>query len=287
MSEETKQADTGVAESELPDTWDEAAKPKADVAKEQPETSDDDADKPEGEADETAEAEEDESEGEDDRPKKPSRSERLRRQNERLRAENEALKSGSAVKAVEDKGALEAVIAQKVGPEPQEADYADWFAFERAMNAYEADKRTVTRQVKEQAETAKAAQVERMRDLADDYQDHLKAAAKELPDLMNVLKKATFVPTPIVEMLILEAGEKAPLVAYHLAQNPKAAASINAMSPVEAAREIGRIEGRVSIPKNKATRAPSPVTPVKGGASPSRGIGKSMSDYERWRNSGD
>lgn len=285
MSEETTQAEAGVTESELPETWDEAAKPKADAVKVQPEAPESEPEEPEGEADEADEAEGDE--GEDERPKKPSRSERLRRQNERLKAENAALKSGSAISAVEDKGALEAIVAAKVGAVPKEEDFpGDWFAFERAMNAYEADKRTVTRQVREQAEAAKLAHVERIRDLADDYQDHLRAAAKELPDLMDVLKKATFKPSHTVEMLILEAGEKAPLVAYHLAQNPKIAAELNAMSPVAAAREIGRIEGRVSIPKNKVTRAPSPVTPVKGGASPTRGVGKSMSDYERWRNSG-
>lgn len=283
MSEDTKQAETGVTESELPDTWDEAAKPAGDAVKEQPKAEDADTEKPEGDADQADEAEGDE--GEDEKPKKPSRSERLRRQNERLKAEIEALRSGSAVKAVEDKGAIEAVVAERVGPEPKEADYADWFAYERAMNAYEADKRLVTRQVKEQSEAAKGAHIERLRDLADDYQDNLKALEKALPDLRDVLTKATFTPNPTVELLILEAGEKAPLVAYHLAQNPKTAAALNAMSPVQAAREIGRIEGRVAIPKNTATRAPSPVQPVKGSASPSRGLGKSMSDYERWRNS--
>ncbi len=286
MSEDTKQADTGVAESELPDTWDEAAKPAGDAVKDAAKAEPTDTEEPdEGDAEQADEAEGDEGEGESDKPKKPSRSERLRRQNERLKAEIEALRSGSAVKAVEDKGALDAVVAERVGPEPKEADYADWFAYERAMTAYEADKRIVARQVKEQAEAAKGAQMERIRDLADDYQDNLKALEKTLPDLREVLGKATFAPTPTVELLILEAGDKAPLVAYHLAQNPKTAAALNAMSPVEAAREIGRIEGRVSIPTNKATRAPSPVSPVKGSASPTRGLGKSMSDYERWRNS--
>lgn len=283
MSEDTKQAETGVTESELPDTWDEAAKPAGDAVKDEAKATDADTEEPEGDADQADEAEGDEGEGE--KPKKPSRSERLRRQNERLKAEIEALRSGSAVSAVEDKGAFEAAVTERVGPEPKEADYADWFAYERAMTAYEADKRIVSRQMKEEVKAAKGAQMERIRDLAEDYQDNLKALEKTLPDLREVLTKATFAPTPTVEMLILEAGDKAPLVAYHLAQNPKTAAALNAMSPVEAAREIGRIEGRVSIPTNKATRTPSPVSPVKGSASPSRGLGKSMSDYERWRNS--
>lgn len=212
----------------------------------------------------------DDERSDEDRPKKPSRSERLRRQNERLKAEIETLKSGSAVSAVEDKGALEAYVAQKVGPAPQESDFPnDWFAYERAMTAYEADRRIVTRQVREQVDQAKGAQAERLRDLADDYQDNLKVAAKAVPDLMDVLTKATITVNRNVEVLILEAGDKAPLVAYHLAQNPKTAARLNAMSPVEAAREIGRIEARMSLPKPKTTTSASaPLSSLKGSAAP-------------------
>lgn len=270
MSEENVElASPAVAESVRSESQPVTTEPKVtspdDVAE-------DEAKETPAEPEPKAEAEDDDTEadeGEDERPKKPSRSERLRRQNERLKAEIETLKSGSAVNAVEDKAAIEAAIAQKVGEPPKEADYADWFAYERAMTAYEADKRIVARQVKEQVEAAKGAHMERARELADDYQDNLKVAAKAIPDLMDVLKRATFALTPTVEMLILEAGEKAPLVAYHLAQNPKSAAALNAMSPVQAAREIGRIEGRVALPKPKtATSASAPLTSLKGSAAP-------------------
>jgi hypothetical protein len=234
-------------------------------------TPEDDADKPEtGETDQTEGEDDEDDKGEDDRPRKKSRSERLRRQNERLRAELDAIKSVSAPKAVEDASALEAVVKARIGEPPKEADFEDWFDWQAAKAGYEADKRLVSRQIKEQAQGAQAAQIERIRDLADDYQDNVKAAAKAVPDLVDVLTKATFKPNQTVEMLILEAGEKAPLVAYHLAQNPKAAERLNAMSPVEAAREIGRIEGRVSIPKPKsATSASPPMSTPKGSAAPS------------------
>lgn len=287
MSEENKQADTGDAESELPDTWDEVATagkkdtPATAKAEDEPDA------EPEGDADGEPDADADEDgKAEDEKPKKPSRSERLRRQNERLKAEIDALRSGSAAPAVEDKGALEAIVTQKVGTPPQEADFnGDWFAFERAMTAYEADKRIVTRQVKEQIAASQAHEGSRIAEMIEDYTDRCAEVAKVIPDFMKVVTSPDFATTDLTKRLILDAGEKAPLVAYHLAQNPRLTAQINAMSPVQAAREIGRIEGRVSLPKNTATRAPAPVNPVRGAASPTRALGKSMSDYEKWRNS--
>lgn len=286
MSEDTKQAETGVTESELPDTWGEAAKPAGDAVKDEPKAAETETEEPEGEAEQVDDAEGDEGETEtDDKPKKPSRSERLRRQNERLKAEIEALKSGSATRAVEGESNIEAAVIEKLGPEPKEEDYGDWVKYDRAVAAYEAAKLTLKVQFKEQARQQESVQASILQDKLDDYVERCEEVSKTLTDFKKVVSNPEFRTTDLVKTLILDAGEKAPLVAYHLAQNPKLTARINALPPIEAAREIGRIEGRVSLPTNKQTRAPSPVQPVKGGASPSRGLGKSMSDYERWRNS--
>ena len=52
------------------------------------------------------------------------------------------------------------------------------------------------------------------------------------------------------------------------------------------AREIGRIEARLSYPQPKTvSSAPPPIGGVKGGgSSTSPAIGADMSAYERWRN---
>ncbi len=280
MSEGTEQAIADAAASEssedLKDTWPVA----------EPEAKEGEAEPPEGDAEEPEEAEGEGEKDDDDRPRKPSRSERLRRQVERLRAENEALKSVSAPVAVSDEAGIEAAVLKKIGEPPKEADFKDdWLAYDAARQAYEVDRRLATREVKAESERAATAVQQRFRDLAEDYQDNLEKAAKAIPDLRSVLGKSTYEPTPVVTELVLTSGEKAPLVAYHLAQNPKLAARLNAMSPLEAAREIGRIEGKVAFPKPKtATSATPPPSAVKGGASPPRSLGKSMSDYERWRN---
>ena len=280
MSEGTEQAISEAAAGEpsedLKDTW-----PVAET-----EAKEGEPEKPEGDADDPDDAEAEGDKDDDERPRKPSRSERLRRQVERLRAENEALKSVSAPVAVSDEASVEAEVRKRLGEPPKESDFKDdWFAFERALNAYETAKLTVSLQVKADGERAAKAFQQHISDLADDYQDNIEKASKAIPDLKAVLEKSTYQASPVVTELVLTAGEKAPLIAYHLAQNPKIAARLNAMPPIEAAREIGRIEGKVALPKPKtATSASPPPSVVKGSASPPRSLGKSMSDYERWRN---
>lgn len=74
-------------------------------------------------------------------------------------------------------------------------------------------------------------------------------------------------------------------VAYHLASDKALAAEISAMSPIEAARAIGRIEAKLSAPKPRTTStAPDPISPVKGKASATKDPAKmSMSEYKKWR----
>jgi hypothetical protein len=227
-------------------------------------------DQPEPDAEANSETDEDDDKGEEDgKPRKRSRSDRLRRQLERLQAENAALKSGSAPAAVQDQAGIDALVAQKIGQPPVEANYADWFAYERAMTAYEAAKLTVSVQIKDQVSQQQGAEQQRLADRLDDFSERCDEVAKAIPDFMKVVQSPTYVTTDLTKRLILDAGEKAPLVSYYLAQNPKLTAQINAMPPLQAAREMGRIEARVSMPKPKsATSASAPMSSPKGTAAP-------------------
>ncbi len=77
-------------------------------------------------------------------------------------------------------------------------------------------------------------------------------------------------------------------VAYYLGQNHAKAREISAMPLVEAARELGRIEARLSLPQPKTqTNAPSPISPVRGSASVARDPERmSMEDYIAARRTG-
>ncbi len=66
----------------------------------------------------------------------------------------------------------------------------------------------------------------------------------------------------------IKDSENGPAIAYHLAKNPKESARINALSPLSAAREIGKLEAKLGTPKQppakKTTKAPAPIAPVGG-----------------------
>jgi hypothetical protein len=221
---------------------------------------------------------------EDEQPKRKRRSglEKLRRQNERLEAELSTLRSQPTA----DSSDLEAAVRAKIGNPPKEDEFnGDYLAFERAMTAYETDKRLTTREVKSAHESRVQQSVARQQEAIDDYNDRMEEAAKAIPDLKTTIAKANVPVSDTVASLIIES-EKGPLLAHHLAKNPSLAADLNRMPPLKAALEIGRLETRLSLPKpNGATKAPSPTNPPKGGAAPRPTPGQSMADYEKWRNS--
>lgn len=74
------------------------------------------------------------------------------------------------------------------------------------------------------------------------------------------------VPTSFTQALL--ESDKAPAVLAHLGQNKQEAARILSLTPMQQAREIGRIEAQLATPKPPpVSSAPAPVTPVGSGAS--------------------
>ncbi|WNJ88470.1 hypothetical protein [Bosea sp. 685] len=211
-------------------------------------------------------------EEEQDKPKKRrSGVERLKRERDALRNEVELLRSRTPV--VDDGAAIDGLVRREIGDPPSEDAFrGDWFAYERAMTAYEAERRIVTREVKALASQVASHSAERMSDLVEDFNDRVADAVKVIPDFRDVVGKTTdrtHPVSPVVGQLILES-EKGALLQYHFARNPADLRRLNGLSPLGAAREIGKIEARLSLAKSTtATRAPPPVTAPKGGASPS------------------
>lgn len=88
---------------------------------------------------------------------------------------------------------------------------------------------------------------------------------------------------------IIRESDDGPAVAYHLGKNPSLAEKLSAMSPLQAAREMGRIEATIAADRKAAVRAVSkapPPTPKLEGASAQvdRDPDKmSTKDWLKWR----
>ena len=102
----------------------------------------------------------------------------------------------------------------------------------------------------------------------------------------DVLSEVEHIPVSLAVNNVILDSEHGPEIAYELAKNPKEYERINKLPPLAAARELGKIEARISQASsekkkpetNKITQAPKPMNPLKGGK---RAPVKSLYDADR------
>jgi hypothetical protein len=200
--------------------------------------------------------------------KKLSGAQRAARKIERLEAELAELRERRPAPAAGDATALASAIEAEIGGPPDEKDFPDFLAFERALTAYETEKRIVARELKKEA--AKSANVERERfvEVVEAHNERLDELEALLPGVKAKLAASDAQVARHVGELVI-GSDKSALLQVHLATKPDELAKLNRMSPVQAAREIGRLEARLALPKPRTeTRAPAPVRAPRGGATP-------------------
>lgn len=224
-------------------------------------------DEAETETDADEEGADEEGSAEPEKPKKRSGIERLKRQLAQERAEKEMLRSQAA--RVLDSGNIEAALEREIGKPPKEEDYPSWYEYERALTAYETDKRFVSRDLRRRAEEAQAHQSARAQAALEDHLERESEVATAIPDYRQTMEAVrTLDVSDTVARVIIES-DKGPLLKYHLAKNVNELKALNAMDPVSAALALGRLEQRLSLPTaNKTTKAQPPVSSLKGGAGP-------------------
>lgn len=230
----------------------------------------------------------DDTDGEGDKPKRPSRYQRLKRERDALAAKVAQMESRPMAAAADDKAALDDLVRKEIGDPPKEDEFGgDWFAYERALTAYETEKRIATRDVRRQAQEAQAASRRHSETILQDFQDRQHEARKAISDFDQVVGAVKTELTPHAIQLILES-EKGAVIQYHLAKNPDALDRLNGLSPLATAKEIARLEDRLSLPNPKtATKAAPPINAPRGGASPVVDLSKmSMEDYVAHRKKG-
>lgn len=121
-----------------------------------------------------------------------------------------------------------------------------------------------TQQAVEAAKRELQAQAQRDRELRRQQTFAQKQAefAETVEDYRDVVFNDNLPITPAMAEAIQESDD-GPALAYHLGKNPDLAARIAALPPIAAAREMGRLEARLSAEKEKAkapvvSKAPPP-----------------------------
>jgi hypothetical protein len=166
---------------------------------------------------------------------------------------------------------------------PVEEDFnGDWTAYVAAKAAYEAgnavERKLAARETK--AWEARRSEAERERDMA--HLDRVEEAREVITDYDKVMAGMKGVSISNELIREIKSSESGALIAYRLAQEPDRVQAMNHMTPMELAREMGRLEASVKKPAGKKqTTAPPPPTTLRGGVAPAIDLAKA--DMETYR----
>ncbi len=227
----------------------------------------------------------------------PKKSEAAKRR-ERERAYRARLQSEAAearAEAEQAKARRQAILdAGKKEAPPKEEDFPDPIEFAAAKAIWGAEGKYREREANGAGEAAKAAE-DRAKEIEareqaiieQSWTAQLAEAKTRYADFDAVALSDAVPITPAMGELI-KTSEVGADVAYHLGQNRALAAQIAQLSPVEAARAIGRIEASLQQPRPRTeTNAPDPISPVRGTGGVSRDPSKmSVSEYKAWKAAG-
>ncbi|MBP9805416.1 MAG: hypothetical protein KBE22_11015 [Candidatus Accumulibacter sp.] len=163
--------------------------------------------------------------------------------------------------------------AERKTADPSEKPNPDKFGsydeYVEALADWKADQRVAESFKRRDAERSQAAEARAAEAKAQAWAERQSEFREATPDYDAVVGKSAVQIAPHVVDTLLDS-ESGPELAYHLAKRPETVKRINALSPLSAARELGRIEATLSNPAapqiKPASKAPAPITPVRSSA---------------------
>lgn len=132
--------------------------------------------------------------------------------------------------------------------------------YQRALIREELRQAERERLQREQKAASENAQNERI----NAYEARANEARVKIPDFDQVAH-AAHVPYSHAMIQLVQESDLGPEIAYHLGKNPHEADRIARLSPLSAAREIGRLESKFAqTSRPKVSNAPPPVKTISG-----------------------
>lgn len=179
---------------------------------------------------------------------------------------------------------LEVANAKAGNPKPLEDDFDTQAEFVKALVGYEVKQTLNEQQVKPQPK-AEPRREEALREWGFKVQK----VAEKYPDYAqneeHVKRTLDYYKNPEIADILIESAQ-GPEVVQYLGKNTDELERIAKLSPLSAAKEIGKIEDKLtSKPVKKQTTAKPPVSPVSGGGSATTDYSKmSTTDFMKARN---
>lgn len=300
MSDITVTSTTDTPEAVALAAGEEVAAPPADEAGKKPEATGKESEAAGTDGDsETPPKQESDGTGEEKAPDKPKKKGGFQRRVDKLtrrahEAENRAAELEQRL-AAQEPAETPAEKPPVVEGEPNQENFDSYEEYIDARADWKFEQRLEQQRKEDRQKQATAAAQERagkMADLAD-------AARGKHEDYDEVLEAADDIQVSASLRDALVESENLPELQYHLVKNPAEVARLNALTPIAAAREIGKLEAKLTAappveppatPKPKsATKAPEPITPVGSGSSGSAKPldQESYQDFKRRREAGE
>ena len=161
-------------------------------------------------------------------------------------------------------------------PEPLEEQFDNYSDYTRALVQHEARKLVAAQEATKQQEQAHLQATEKQRT----YQEWVGKGKTKYPDFSEVAESQTIPYTQAMADAIV--GTETGLdIAYYFGKNPAEATRIAGLSPLQAAKEIGKLEVKLAAVAPKTSAAPTPIRPVAGGPAIPTDI-NAIEDDETW-----
>jgi hypothetical protein len=154
--------------------------------------------------------------------------------------------------------------ADGLGPKPDRAKYEDEADYAADLAAWKIEERIIARQTKAHESTTQNLRNDTAAKKMELFKERAMALQDRYPDIEKVFTDASLPMSTAMAETLMES-DKGPEVAHYLLANREVAQRIKEMPPLTAARELGRIEATISLPKPRTeTKAPPPPTVVTG-----------------------
>lgn len=252
-----------------------------------------DAKKPE--KNKAEEPEPDEGEDDDKKPKRETAKERRERDKaykQKLRAEAEEARTAREEAERKRQRILDAGEKEAA---PEEKDFEDYTEYVAAKAVWKHAQQAAKREV-EEADTAaeqarqkeQAIQEQEKQLLQQHWQEQARAAEDKYQDFKEVVQAEGLFPGNTHLPHLVMSSDIAADLAYAVASDRVLHDNLLRMSPIEASRELGRIEARLSAPQPRTqSNAPDPISPVRPKASASKDPAKmSYAEFKAAREAG-
>lgn len=192
-------------------------------------------------------------------------------------------------KRAEESNKRESVTTEE--PEPPELPdpelkFSHPEKYQEAMKQYKADVKAFSQQMwayqsqQGQAQASKVQQEVESAKVDAVWKAQVESAKEEFKDFDSVALNPNLPVSEAMAEVIRESDIGAALL-YELGKKPDVALNIANMSPVKAARELGKLEARLQVAPKKESKAPAPVKTVSGKGE-SAGLPDDQMDIDEW-----